>query len=410
MALINSQFLKVSQDAVAKEMEKRIKHFSFAHPKVEPIRLDSGEVVLPLPQCAVKAMLSSVNELSNKTTFKGRGPDRGYPFLIDAIAKNYSKSLSTKIVREEIFINGGTKQDVASIGDILCRDNRIGVLDPIFQTYIESNVVGYRAGILEKNKHWSNIVYLTATKENGFIPDMPAERPDIIFLSYPNDPTGMTLTREQLQKWVDYALEYQVLILFDASYEAFITEPDVPHSIYELKGARKVAIEFNSFSKSAGFTGLHCGYTVIPKEVKGYSMYSSRNIFLNDLWQRKLSIKSNTPPYIVQKAAESLYTQEGKSEIKRNVDYYMSNAAILRTALDQSGLNYCGGVNAPFIWVESPWWSSWKLFEKLLNDCHILSSPGERFGPSGEGYVRLSAFADQTQVMMANTRISDMRI
>ncbi len=408
MALINSQFLKVSQDAVAREMERKIKQFSFTNPKAGPIRLDSGEVVLPLPQSAIKAMISSVKELSDKSTFKGRGPEKGYPFLINAIAKNYSESLGIKIAKEEIFVNEGTKQDVASIGDILCRDNRIGVLDPIFQTYIESNVIGYRAGILEKNKHWSNIVYLTANKGNNFIPDLPEERPDVIFLAYPNDPTGMTLTREQLQKWVDYALENQVLILFDATYEAFITEPDVPHSIYELKGARKIAIEFHSFSKSAGFTGLHCGYTVIPKEVKGYSMYSSKNIFLNDLWQRKQSIKNNTPSYIIQKAAESLYTKEGKAEVKQNVDYYMSNAAILRAALEQAGLNYYGGVNAPYIWVESPWGSSWKLFEKLLNDCHILSSPGERFGPSGEGYIRLSAFADQTQVIMASTRISDM--
>ncbi|MDR0510691.1 MAG: LL-diaminopimelate aminotransferase [Rikenellaceae bacterium] len=407
MALINSQFLKVSQDAVAREIEGRIKQFRFVNPGTEPIRLDSGDVALPLLPSVVNAMQASVSELGGKSPFLGRGPERGCSFLIEAIVKNDFKARGVRIAEEEIFINEGTKQDVASIGDILCRDNRIGVLDPIFQTYVESNVVGYRAGILEKGRHWSNIVYLTATSDNNFIPSLPEERPDVIFLSFPNDPTGIALTTGQLKKWVDYAIENKVLILFDATYEAFITSDDVPRSIYEIKGARKVAIEFHSFSKSAGFTGLHCGYTVIPREVEGYSIYSGKEIFFNDLWQRRQAIKSNAPSYIIQRAAEALYTEQGRREVRQNVDYYMSNASMLRAALDRTGLRYCGGVDAPFIWMESPWRSSWKLFEKLLGECEILSSPGERFGPSGEGYVRLSAFADQTQVMRASTRIGD---
>ncbi len=410
MALINSQFLKVSQDAVARQTETRIRQFSAINPKAELIRLDSGEVVLPLIKSAVEAMRSGVLEMGEKETFKGRGPQRGYPFLIEAIVKDYAKFHGIRITEDEVFVNEGTRGEVASIGDIFCRDNRIGVLDPIFQTFIESNVIGYRAGILEKNKQWSNVIYLTANRDNGFIPGLPSERPDVIFMAYPNDPTGMALTHGQLGAWVEYALANKVLILFDATYEAFITEPGIPHSIYEIKGARKVAIEFHSFSKQAGFTGLHCGYTVIPKEVKGNSIYSGADIYLNELWERRQAIKGTAPSYIIQRAAEALYTAEGRAEIRNNVGYYMSNAAILRAALDQAGLNYCGGVNAPFIWVRSPGGSSWELFDKLLEECHILCSPGVRFGPSGEGYVRLSAFADQTQVMRASTRITDMKL
>jgi LL-diaminopimelate aminotransferase len=407
MALINSQFLKVSQDAVEQEIAKRVKVFTVLNPHVEFIRLDSGDVTQPLMPSVIRAMLASVQEMSKDSTFKGRGPVRGYPFLIDAIVKGDFKNRSIKMSSDEVFVNEGTKQDVANIGDILCKDNRIGVLDPIFQTYIESNVVGYRAGILEKDKHWSNIVYLTATHEEGFIPALPVERPDVIFLSYPNDPTGVTMTKAQLEQWVKYAIENKVLILFDATYEAFISDPDVPHSIYEIKNARKVAIEFRSFSKSAGFTGLHCGYTVIPKEVRGYSIYSGKNIFLNDLWQRRQTIKNNAPSYIIQRAAEALYTTQGKKELRQNVDYYMTNAAMLRSALDAAGLTYSGGVNAPYLWVRSPWSSSWKFFEKLFSECHILSSPGERFGPSGEGYVRLSAFANRNQVILACSRLAE---
>lgn len=409
MALINSQFLKVSQDAVEQEIEKKLCVFSVLNPKQEAIRLDRGDVTLPLIPSVIEAMHSSVDEMGKDSTFKGRGPIRGYPFLLDAIVKGDFKARGIRMTADEIFISEGTKQDVANIGDILCKDNRIGVLDPIFQTYIESNVVGYRAGILEKDKHWSNIMYMTATLENGFVPELPADRPDIIFLSYPNDPTGVALSKEQLAQLVSYAIENKVLILFDATYEAFITAPDVPHSIYEIKDARRVAVEFHSFSKSAGFTGLHCGYTVIPKDVKGFSMYSGNNIFLNDLWMRRQTIKNNAPSYIIQKAAAALYTAKGKAEMKKHVDYYMTNATMLRSVLDDIGLPYCGGINAPYLWVQSPWNSSWKLFDKLLNEYHILSSPGERFGPNGEAYVRLSAFANRAQVLTACSSLRGWR-
>lgn len=408
MALINSQFLKVLQDTVQEEMDKKVKIFMMLNPQAKLIRLDSGDVTLSLTPSVIEAMHNSVKEMGHDMTFKGRGPIRGYPFLIESIIKGDFKSRGIKVSADEIFVNEGTKQDISNIGDILCRDNRIGVLDPIFQTYIESNVIGYRAGILEKDRYWSNIVYLTANNSNNYTPALPEERPDIIFLSYPNDPTGMALTTQELTRWVDYALENKVLIFFDATYEAFITEPDVPHSIYEIKDARKVAIEFRSYSKSAGFTGLHCGYTVIPKEVKGYSFNNGRHVLLNELWQQRQAIKNNAPSYIIQRAAEALYSEKGKEEMKQNVDYYMKNAAILRMALSEAGFTFCGGVNAPYLWVKSPWESSWKLFKKLLNDCHIITSPGDRFGPSGEGYVRMSAFANQNQVIIAGTRLTDL--
>jgi len=410
MPLINSQFLKIVKDEVQEQIDKMIAVFRSINPGSMLIRLDKGDVVRPLAPCVVDAMTKSVVEMGDEATFKGRAPEAGYPFLIDAIVKDIYKNHKVKIDEKEIFINDGTKGDLAGIGDILCRDNRIAVIDPVFQTYVESNVIGNRGGELNANLQWSHIIYLECRKENGFMPEFPKIRPDVIYLNYPNDPTGCVMTREVLEEWVQYALKNDALILFDATYGAFITDKSIPRTIYEIKGAKKVAIELHSFSKNAGFTGLHCGYTIIPKDITGYSFSADKSASLNTFWRRRQTIKNYSPSYIVQRGAESLFREEGQDWIRENIEYYMKNASLLRQALSRTRLNYWGGINSPYIWIESPDGSSFKLFHRLLNECQILSSPGERFGPRGQGFVRLSAFANQTKVIQAATRISDMDI
>ena len=410
MALINHQFLKVVNDEVQSRIDKKVNLFQAINRNVKLIKLDSGDVIRPLAPCVVDAMTKAIAEMGDETTFKGRGPVEGYPFLIDAIVKYNFKNYKVKIDSEEVFINHGTKEDVAGIGDILCRDNRIAVIDPVSQDYVESNVIGNRAGELNDKLQWSHIIYLECKKENDFMPEFPKLRPDVIYLSYPNNPTGCAMTREALEKWVKYAIENDVLILFDVTYKSFITDAAIPQTIYEIKGAKKVAIEFRSFSKNAGFTGLHCGYTIIPKELSGYSFSANKSANLNTLWRKRQTIKNYTPSYIIQKGAETLFSDEGLNKISENVNYYMSNAQILCRSLTDAGLKFWGGVNSPYIWVESPYGASWKLFDKLLEKCHILSSPGERFGAGGKGFVRLSSFANQSKVMIAATRIADMKL
>ncbi|MFI3258648.1 MAG: LL-diaminopimelate aminotransferase [Rikenellaceae bacterium] len=410
MILINSQFLKVVNDDVQRNIDNKINIFSRINPQVKLIRLDSGDVVRPLAPCVIEAMKSSVSEMSEQETFRGRGPETGYSFLKETIVKNEYKSRKIKVDSDEIFINCGTKEGLGGIGDILCRDIRIAVVNPVYQTYLESNVIANRAGDIDEDGAWSHLIYLDCPAEQNFVPNLPQIRPDVIYLSYPNDPTGCVMSRAELDKWVKYALKNDALILFDATYAPFITDPDVPRSIYEIKGARRTAIEFRSFSKSGGFTGLHCGYTVVPKEITGYSFSTDRSEGLNLLWRRRRQIKSYPPAYIIQRGAEALYSPKGVVGVKENVDYYMKNASLLCEGLRQTRLKFWGGENSPYIWVESPYSSSWKLFDRLIEECNIVSSPGERFGPGGQGYVRLSSFADQTQVMIASTRISDMDI
>ncbi len=411
MILINSQFLKIARDKVQEKINKRISIYRAMNPQSKLIELNRGDVIRPLSGSIIEAMGKALEEFSTTETFQGRGPIEGYQFLRDAIAKHDFKARKIKVDSSEIFINSGTKSELAAIGDIFCNDNRIAVPDPTYQTYIESNVISSRAGAEdEESGRWSHLLYMDCLKENDFMPEMLTETPEVIYLCYPNDPTGCTMSRKTLGEWVQYAVENNVLIIFDATYEAFITESDVPHSIYEIKGARRCAIELRSYSKSAGFTGLHCGYTVIPKELNGFSFIANKSANLNELWHRRQEIKNYTPSYIVQRGAESLYGAEGQKSIKENVDYYMHNAKLLRSALQNTRLNFWGGVNSPFIWVESPYESSWQLFDKLLNDCNILSSPGERFGPGGKGFVRLSAFADQAQVTVAASRLYDLDI
>ncbi|MFI3317937.1 MAG: LL-diaminopimelate aminotransferase [Rikenellaceae bacterium] len=410
MILINSQFLKVVDDTIETEIQRKVNIFQRVNPAAKLISLDRGDVARPLSPCVVEAMQRAIAEMGSEESFKGRGPIHGYDFLLDQIIKHDYRSRKIKITSDEIFVNRGTKEDLGAIGDILCKDIRIAVIDPVFQTYVNSNVIGNRAGERDEHNRWGHLIYLECTEENGFMPELPKVRPDVIYLSYPNDPTGCVMSRVELEKWVKYALENDVLILFDATYESFITDPDIPHSIYEIKGARRTAIEFRSFSKSAGFTGVHCGYTVVPREIEGYSFSADRRAALNTLWLRRQEIKNYSPAYVIQRAAESLYTPEGQIATRENVDYYMKNASMLCDVLSRTRLKFWGGVNSPYIWVRSPYESSWKLFDRLLEECHIVSSPGERFGPRGKGYVRLSAFANHTKVIMASTRISDMDI
>lgn len=410
MALINSQFLKVVEDEIQLKIERRIKLFQAVNREVKLIKLDGGDVVRPLAPCVMRAMTDALSQMGDENTFKGRGPVEGYPFLIDAIVRYNLKNYKVKMDADEVFINHGTKEEVAAFGDILCRDNRIAVIDPVSQDYVQSNVIGNRAGELNEHHQWSHIIYLECRKENDFMPEFPKLRPDVIYLSYPNNPTGCVMTRAVLERWVKYAIDNDVLILFDATYKSFITDPTIPQTIYQIRGAKKVAIEFRSFSKNAGFTGLHCGYTIIPKELFGYSFSADTRANLNALWRRRQTIKNYTPSYIIQKGAETLFSDEGLRWVRENVAYYMSNASILRQALTRAGLRFWGGINSPYIWIESPYDDSWKLVDKLLKDCFVLSSPGERFGPRGRGFVRLSSFANQTQVMIAATRIADMKI
>ena len=410
MAIINSQFLKVVNDDVQNQVEKRVNRFLAINHNVKLIKLDSGDVTRPLAPCVMEAITKAIVEMGDEATFKGRGPAEGYPFLIDTIIKYNIKTHKVKIEPDEIFINHGAKEDIAGLGDILCRDNRIAVIDPVTQNFVASNVIGNRAGELNENHRWSHIIYLDCKKKNNFMPEFPKLRPDVIFLSYPNNPTGCVMSRDMLECWVKYAIENDVLILYDATYKSFISDPAIPQTIYEIKGAKKVAIEFRSFSKNAGFTGLNCGYTIIPKGLSGYSFRVDKSASLNVLWRRRQMIKNYTPSYIIQKGAEALYSNEGLNWISENVSYYMSNAEILQRSLTEARLKFWGGVNSPYVWVESPYGSSWKLFDKLLNECYILSSPGERFGPLGKGFVRLSSFANQTKVIIAGTRIADLKI
>ena len=391
MALVNEHFLKLPNNYLFSDIAKKVNAFKVSHPQKDLIRLGIGDVTQPLPQASIEAMHKAVDELASKETFRGYGPEQGYDFLIDAILKNDYASRGVHLESGEIFVSDGAKSDTGNIGDILRHDNSIGVTDPIYPVYIDSNVMCGRAGVLE-NGRWSNVVYLPCLSENNFIPAIPDRRIDILYLCYPNNPTGTVISKAELKKWVNYALENDTLILYDAAYEAYIQDPDIPHSIYEIKGAKKCAIEFRSFSKTAGFTGIRCGYTVVPKELTAATLEGDR-IPLNRLWNRRQSTKFNGTSYITQRAAEAIYTPEGKRQIKETIGYYMNNARTMKEGLEMAGLKVYGGVNAPYIWLKTPnGVSSWKFFEQMLYEANVVGTPGVGFGPSGEGYIRLTAF------------------
>ncbi len=386
------------------DIAKKVNAFKVSHPKTDLIRLGIGDVTRPLPQASIEAMHKAVDELANKETFHGYGPEQGYDFLIDAVIRNDYTPRGVYLEPGEVFISDGAKSDTGNIGDILRHDNSIGVTDPIYPVYIDSNVMCGRAGILEDGR-WSNVVYLPCLSENNFVPEIPDRRIDILYLCYPNNPTGTVISKAELKKWVNYALENDTLILYDAAYEAYIQDPDIPHSIYEIKGAKRVAIEFRSFSKTAGFTGVRCGYTVVPKELTAATLEGER-IPLNRMWNRRQCTKFNGTSYITQRGAEAIYTPEGKKQVKAIIQYYMANARIMKEALESTGLKVFGGENAPYLWVKTPGEvNSWKFFEQMLYEANVVGTPGVGFGPSGEGYIRLTAFGERADCEEAMKRI-----
>lgn len=404
MALVNEHFLKLQSNYLFSDIAKKVNSFKITHPKQKIIRMGIGDVTQPLAPAVIEAMHKAVDEMASKETFHGYGPEQGYPFLIDAIIKNDYESIGVSLEPSEVFISDGAKSDCGNIGDLLRHDNSIGVTDPVYPVYIDSNVMSGRTGTWE-NGIWSDVVYIPCTAENQFVPELPSRRVDIIYLCYPNNPTGTTLTKEELKKWVNYALANDAIIMYDSAYEAYIQDPNIPHSIYEIKGAKKVAIEFRSFSKTAGFTGVRCGYTVIPKEVSATTLKGER-IFLNKLWHRRQCTKFNGTSYITQRGAEAVYSPEGKKQIRQTINYYMNNAKLMKEGLEACGLQVYGGTNAPYLWVKTPdGLSSWKFFEKLLYEVFIVSTPGVGFGPSGEGYLRLTAFGDHDDTIEAIQRI-----
>ena len=397
MALVNEHLLRLLDNYLFTDITRKVNSFKVTHPKAEVIHLGIGDVTRPIPAACREAMCKAVNDLGKAETFHGYGPEQGYDFLIEAILKHDYASRGVSLSASEIFISDGAKTDTGNLGEILRHDNSIGVTDPIYPAYIDSNVSSGRAGYIDEWGKWSNVVYIPCRMENNFIPPIPEQRIDIIYLCFPNNPTGAVLTKNELKNWVNYAIKNDALIIFDAAYEAYIRQPDIPHSIYEIKGAKKVAIEIRSFSKTAGFTGVRCGYTVIPKEVTAATLNGER-ISLNKLWLRRQTTKFNGASYISQRGAEAVYTPQGQEEVKTMIDYYMENARLMKKALGGTGLKVFGGENAPYLWVKAPdGMSSWKFFDKLLYDAQVVSTPGIGFGPSGEGYVRLTAFNDRRQ-------------
>lgn len=406
MSQINEHFLKLPGAYLFAEIAQRVKAYKTKNPEADVISLGIGDVTQPLIPAVIEALHNATDEMANASTFKGYGPERGYEFLRNAIVENDFRTRGINIDPDEVFINDGAKSDTGNFQELLSVNTRIAVTDPIYPVYIDSNIIGGRTGLLGKDGRWSNVVYMPCTAENNFVPEIPQEHVDVIYLCYPNNPTGTTLTYNELRKWVDYALENDAIILYDAAYEAYIQNKDIPHSIYEIENARKVAVEFHSFSKTAGFTGIRCGYTIVPKEVTAASLTEER-VSLNPIWNRRQSTKFNGTSYLSQRAAEAIYTPEGHKQIQETINYYMSNAKQMHDTLKDLGLKVYGGEDAPYLWVSTPnGLTSWQFFEQMLNDANVVCTPGVGFGPSGEGYIRLTAFGQHEQTKMALDRIS----
>lgn len=405
MATINDNYLKLPGSYLFAEIGRRVAAFKEANPDADIIRLGIGDVTQPLPAACITAMHKAVDELSHAETFRGYGPEQGYSFLIDAIIENNYSKRGIHIDSDEIFVSDGSKSDCGNIQEIFGLDNKVAITDPVYPVYLDTNVMAGRTGTLQTDGHFDGVTYLPCDASNNFAPELPSEHVDMIYLCCPNNPTGTTLSRTELKKWVDYARKNHSVILFDAAYAAYITEDDVPRSIYEIEGAKDVAIEFRSFSKTAGFTGTRCGYTVIPKTVKGRAADGTLVEF-NKLWNRRHTTKFNGTAYIVQRGAAAIYTPEGQQQVKELVGYYMENARIIRDGLESAGITAYGGVNAPYIWLKTPTgMSSWEFFDKLLEEVNIVGTPGAGFGPCGEGYFRLTAFGDRQNTLRAVERI-----
>lgn len=404
MALVNDHFLKLPNNYLFSDVAKKVNAFKATHPKARVITLGIGDVTQPLCPAVVDAIHHAADELAQQSTFRGYGPEQGYDFLREAILKNDFLPRGIHLDMSEIFVNDGSKSDTGNIQELIRWDNSIGVTDPIYPVYVDSNVMIGRAGVMEEGR-WSNVIYMPCTAENGFVPQIPERRVDVIYLCYPNNPTGMTLTKDELRHWVNYALHNDALIFFDAAYEAYIQDDRIPHSIYEIRGARKCAIEFHSYSKTAGFTGVRCGYTVVPKEVTAATLGGER-ISLNHLWLRRQSTKFNGTSYISQRAAEAVYTPEGKRQVRQTIDYYMQNAHKMLSALRALGCEVYGGEHAPYLWLKTPGGTgSWQFFEEMLYGAHVVCTPGVGFGPAGEGYVRLTAFGRHDETAEALQRL-----
>lgn len=392
MFRINDNFTKLPASYLFSEVARRVKAYADSHPGVEIIRMGIGDVTRPLCPAVIEALHAAVDDEARGETFHGYGPEQGYAFLTEKISEFDYKRRGIDIEPDEIFISDGAKSDTGNIGDILSSANRVAVTDPVYPVYVDTNVMAGRAGELGADGCWDRIEYLPCTAENSFVPPLPVGRPDVIYLCYPNNPTGTALTRDQLKVWVDYCRDNGALLLFDAAYEAYIREEDVPHSIYEIEGAKEVAIEFRSYSKTAGFTGIRLGYTVVPKALKGMDSNGGM-VALNGLWRRRQTTKFNGASYLTQRGAEALYSEEGQRQVRETVDYYLENARMLRTGLAEAGYEVVGGINSPYIWLKTPGsMTSWEFFDYLLERYHIVGTPGSGFGPSGEGYFRLTAF------------------
>lgn len=394
MSLINENFLKLQDSYLFSTIAKKVAKFTEENPEKEIIKLGIGDVTRPIVPACIEAMHKAVDEIGTKEGFKGYGPEQGYDFLRDAIVKNDYKSRGIDVKKDEIFVSDGAKCDCGNIVDIFGKENKVAITDPVYPVYLDTNIMSGR-----------DVIYLPVTAKNNFMPELPKEKVDMIYLCFPNNPTGTVLTKEELKKWVDYAKANNSVILYDAAYEAFITEEKIPHSIYEVEGAKEVAIEFKSYSKTAGFTGVRCAYVVIPKELKGYTK-DGKEISYNKLWNRRTCTKFNGVSYIVQRAAEATYSEKGKKEIKENINYYLENAKIIKKCLEEAGFTCYGGVNSPYVWLKVPdGMTSWEFFDELLEKANVVGTPGSGFGPHGEGYFRLTAFGTKENTIKAIERI-----
>jgi LL-diaminopimelate aminotransferase len=405
VARVNEHYLQLRASYLFSEIARRVRTFQGEHPEARVIRLGIGDVTQPLPPAVIRAMHEAVDELAQAETFRGYGPEPGYEFLTELIAKHDYGARGVSVSPDEIFVSDGAKSDTGNIQEIFAADSVVALTDPVYPVYLDSTVMAGRAGGLDATGRFERVVYLPCTAGNDFQPPLPDRRVDLIFLCYPNNPTGTVLTRAALRAWVDYARREEAVILYDAAYEAYIRDPEIPHSIYEIDGAREVAIEFRSFSKTAGFTGTRCAFAVVPKDVHGRSAGGER-VALHGLWHRRQSTKFNGVPYVVQRGAAAVYSGEGQREVRALVDHYMENARLIREGLLETGLSVYGGRNAPYIWLMTPaGTSSWDFFDRLLEDAHVVGTPGSGFGPSGEGYFRLTAFGRREDTEEAIERI-----
>ena len=410
MVQINDHFLKLKAGYLFPEIGRRVSAFCDANPDANVIKLGIGDVTEPLPPAIVEAMHKAVDEMAERSTFRGYGPEQGYEFLREAIAKNQYQSRGANIEADEIFVSDGSKCDSGNILDIFGSDNTVAVTDPVYPVYVDTNVMAGRTGEADENGRYEGLIYIPVTAENEFTPAIPDQKVDLIYLCYPNNPTGTVASKETLKAWVDYARENGSIILFDAAYEAYITDPNIPHSIFEIEGARDVAIEFRSFSKSAGFTGTRCAFAVIPRNLEGTNS-SGEKTSIHALWNRRHSTKFNGVSYPIQRGAAASFSEAGKSQINELVAFYLANAKLLREGLEQVGITVYGGVNAPYVWLKTPNdATSWDFFDTLLQKCHLVGTPGSGFGAAGEGYFRLSAFNSRANVEEAVSRIQKLLV